>query len=306
MSDAVNWVLGGAHFELVSRALVLVLLVGAIVVLWEFIRYLRALRAERELSRRLTMQQVYGSANDPRYADQRAWTAPRSSAFARVMRRAVHAAGVVSILLVLAVLAAMPFLGSWLESQDHLEKADYIVPLPGGDERFVKAADLYKAGFAPRVLASQEPGSASDQALRALERAGVPRGSIDTLALASPSIADTAEALKRFADGRKFKAILVTSGIQTLRTKVMFEDVVPRARFLVVSASARDREQPWWHNQDSAIRTITEASELARYWVASSLRTLQTEPDIPAPPAQASAPNKPADNVGAGTVGQRP
>ncbi len=210
--------------------------------------------------------------------------------------------------LALAAAVTLPFLGGWLESQGHPEKADYIVPLPGDDGRLIKAAELYKQGFAPRILLSREQRASGDfyaSQLRVLEREGVPGTSVVPFGSAQTAIADTADALRTFAEGRKIKAIVVASGIQSLRTRVIFEDVVPRGRFIVVSAPDASVERPWWSSQELAIRTVLEATQLAQYWIGSHVRS-PAEPETPAPEpksSQASTPNASAQNPG--TDGRR-
>ena len=248
MADALNWVFEGARYELVIKALTLVLLVGLAVALWELIRYLRTLRLERDLARRLTMQQVYGSAHDPRYAAEPARSARRSGLLSRLVRGTVQTVGLLTILILAGAAAAMPFLGTWLERQDYLEKADYIVPLPGDDLRLVKAAELYKQGFAPRVLVAGAAPSSPDAPLAVLEKAGVPRASTVRLSLQPLTVAGTAEAVKTFADGRRMKVIVVAPAIKSLRTKVVFEDAAPRARFIVVAPPDGTIERPWWNS----------------------------------------------------------
>jgi len=299
MGDAFHWLLGGAHYDLLIRALVLALLAGALIALWEIVRYVRTMRLERDLAYRLTMQQVYGSANDPRYAAAPQGREPRPGVLARSFRRVVHAVGLLSIVVMLAAALAMPFLGTWLERQDHPEKADYIMPLPGDEQRLIKAAELYKAGFAPRILVSETGSAPAEVQLNALEKAGVPLAAIAPLTPASESLADTAESLKAYAGPRKFKAIVVGSGIQSLRTKLVFEDVAPRARVLVVSPSEPDDGQPWWHTEESAFKTIAEASQLARYWLASKLPSSHGGSETPAAPALAGSSAKPVESVGA-------
>jgi uncharacterized SAM-binding protein YcdF (DUF218 family) len=316
MADALNWVFEAARFELITKALTLVLLVGGALALWEIIRYVRTLRIERDLARRLTIREVYGSSNDPRYAAWSSRGVPRQGMFGRAVRWTVQAVGVLSIVILVTAAAAMPFLGTWLESQDYLEKADYIVPLPGDDQRLLTAAELYKQGFAPRILLSHElpppAGSPStdtyESQLRVLEKEGVPRASTASLGSNQATIVDTAEALKTLVEGRRAKVIVVASGIQSLRTKVIFEDVVPRARFIVVSPADGGVERPWWNSQESALRTIAEATQLAHYWIGSSLRALQTElATLSRDPksSQASTSNKPAESLGSRTDGRR-
>jgi uncharacterized SAM-binding protein YcdF (DUF218 family) len=295
MADVINWVFEAAHFEMLTKALTLVLLVSSAFVLWEIVRYLRTLRLEREFAWRLTMQQVYGT-NDPRYADWQSHAAPRRGVFGRAVRKTVQAVGVLSILIGLAAAVTLPFLGGWLESQGHPERADYILPLPGDQGRLIKAAELYKQGFAPRILLSREQGASGDvyaSQLRVLEREGVPGTSVVPLGSAQTEIAETADAFRTFAEGRKIKAIVVASGIQSLRTRVIFENVVPRARFIVMSAPDASVERPWWSSQESAIRTVLEATQLAQYWFGSHLRT-PAEPETPAAEPRSSQASTPS------------
>jgi hypothetical protein len=319
MADALNWIAEAARFELAVKLLLLVLLVGAAVALWEVIRYVRTLRLERDLARRLTIRQVYGNANDPRYTAWPSRGPARPSMPVRFVRSTVQAIGVLTILIAIAAAAAMPFLGTWLERPDYLEKADYIVPLPGDNHRLVMATELYKQGFAPRIVLSQKPQSETGSAggdpheaqLRVLEQAGVPRASTVALGTNQTDIADTAEALRRLVEGKRVKVIVVATGIQSLRTRLIFEDVVPRARILVVSPPDGGVERPWWNSQESALRTIAEATQLAHYWIGTGLRTLQTDGETPLPDLksdpkspQASIANKPVESLGSNTDGR--
>ena len=56
--------------------------------------------------------------------------------------------------IVLVFTPAGDWLGDALISVDPLEKADYIVVLGGNDERCVEAANLYREGWAPKVIIS--------------------------------------------------------------------------------------------------------------------------------------------------------
>ncbi len=315
MADALDWVFEAARFELITKALTLVLLAGGAIALWEIIRYVRTLRLERDLARRLALREVYANANDPRYDSLPPRGASRPGMFGRAVRWTVQAVGVLSIVILVTAAAAMPFLGTWLESQDYLEKADYIVPLPGDNRRLLKAAELYKQGFAPSILLSREPSQPAgsptvdpyEAQLRVLEQEGVPGASTESLGSTQATIAGTAEALKTLVEGRRAKVIVVASGIQSLRTKMIFEDAVPRARFIVVSPADGSIERPWWNSQESALRTIAEATQLAHYWIGSSLRGLQTELAALSPDpksSQASSPNKPSESPGVKTDGR--
>ena len=148
MAQAWSAAFDPATLDLAIKAMTLLLLLGATVALWEVIRYMRALRHGRELNHRLTLQRMHDElGNDPRLAA--AVVPVRHGLFGRFVGKSLQAVGVLTVLIVGSAAVAMPFLGTWLEQQDYLEKADYIVPLPGDSQRLFKAAELYKQGFAP-------------------------------------------------------------------------------------------------------------------------------------------------------------
>ena len=313
--------LDAANFDVAIKALTLLLLIGAAAALWEILRYVRALRHERELHSRLTARRIQDELppNDPRVAAVAYRGGP--GRFGRFVRKSMQAVGVLTVLIVATAAAAMPFLGTWLERQDYLEKADYIVPLPGDSQRLLKAADLYKQGFAPRVVLSRAPAAATEQLqklrldagypkvdpdelqLRTLEKAGVPRASTAMVDSNEESITGAAEALKRHAEGRKVRVIVVASGIHALRAKLTFEDALPRSRIIVVSTP--EGGEPWWSTRDSTMRTLGEAVRVAHHWMGSGLRGLQAEPDVrwPAPAGTAA---KPPESLGSGRETRRP
>jgi uncharacterized SAM-binding protein YcdF (DUF218 family) len=212
----------------------------------------------------------------------------------------------VTVVLLVCAAAAAPFLSTWLAQHDDPEKADYIAVLPGDDGRLVKAADLYKQGFAPRILLGGEVASSAADLYETqsalLERQGVPRAFTTRLAPPSVTVAGLAEALRAFAEGRRLRLIVVVPAITSLRTKVVLEDAVPRARFIVVAHDDGTIENPWWNSTESAARTLAEATQLVRYLVVAGVRSLQFEPEtVQAKPAAPSpAPAKPAESLGSG------
>lgn len=300
-----------AYLDLAIKAMVLVLLLGAGAALLELIRYLRVLRYGRELNHRLTLQRVHEEiGNDPRLAA--APPAARPSLFGRAVRKSLQTVGVLTLLIAATAAMAMPFLGPWLEHPDDLEKADYIMPLPGDSRRLFKAAELYKQGYAPRVVLSRGSAAAErigqlridsgypgldfeEWQLRTLEKAGVPRGSVDLVDAGDASLADAAEALRRHLDGRKAKVIVVAAGIHAMRTRLMFSDTLPRARIFVAAAQEGGSE-PWWRSHESALETLGEASRVAHYWFGGGRRS---------EPAAATAGAKPMENVGSGQIAPR-
>ena len=62
--------------------------------------------------------------------------------------------GVLTVIGLIAAALALPLLPRILQVEDTLQKADFILPLAGDWHRLIKTAELYKAGYAPKVVLS--------------------------------------------------------------------------------------------------------------------------------------------------------
>lgn len=209
----------------------------------------------------------------------------------RFIRITLQAIGLIAVVVVVTAAVMLPFLGAWLQPQDTPERAEYIVVLGGDEHRHIKAAEIYKQGFAPTVLISNDrvpPKSRLQQAIielgypnvhpleirrRIIEHFGVPRSAIGSFGDGSVSTLEEAEAFKKFVNGRPVTAILVTSPFHARRAKLTFESVMPKARFLIVSPPEGTIDGRWWRDQQSAIWTGLEAMKLAYFWLGGAFRT---------------------------------
>ena len=70
----------------------------------------------------------------------------------RLTRLILQTTGLLTILALITGIGAFLALGPWLQYQNKPEKADIIFPLGGEGDRLIKAAELYKQGFAPKIL----------------------------------------------------------------------------------------------------------------------------------------------------------
>ncbi len=303
-----------AYLEIAIKAMLLLLVLGGCVAVFELIRYLRALRHGRELNHRLVVRRAQEEmGNDPRLAAP-APVPARPGILVRMVGRSIHTVGIIAILIVALAAFAVPFLGPWLEHQDDLERADAIVPLPGDPRRLARAAELYKQGYAPRVLLGKDvtgfnrieamQADAGDPAtdftglqLRALERAGVPRESIDLADMGSGTAA-AADAVRRQFGDRKARVIVVATGIHAMRARLAFEQALPRARVMVATVPD-DGSDPWWSSHDSAVETIAEASRVAHLWLRGG------DVSAAAPPPHTGAPPSP-ESTGSNPDAARP
>ena len=171
----------------------------------------------------------------------------------------------------------------WLNNPDPPVRADAIVVLSGRYERSMYAADLYRQGFAPLVVLSEEVPNSSSRRLeemrmrlpgtleihrRVLQTKGVPADKIEVLG--KPSLSTSDEAIQIAARfGRSGRRILVvTSPSHILRSKfVIARALEGRGVALAVCATPYEEfPDPWWRSQDAARDVLLEWAKLAFYF----------------------------------------
>jgi uncharacterized SAM-binding protein YcdF (DUF218 family) len=151
--------------------------------------------------------------------------------------------------------------------EDPLERSDAIIVL-GDDfyaDRATLAAQLYRQGFAPVVVASGKqvrPGaSIAELMAHDLFERGIPKDKIRRFPQSADSTAGEARALERFSSANKWrKVILVTSNYDTRRARYIFRRVFPETISVAV-AGAQDAEfDPlhWYEKRNSIKRFILE------------------------------------------------
>ncbi|MGH9774663.1 MAG: YdcF family protein [Candidatus Acidiferrales bacterium] len=149
--------------------------------------------------------------------------------------------------------------GNFWIVEDAPEHADVIVML-GDDnfagERAARAAELYHAGWAPRVVASGRQlrpyAGIAELEERDLEQLGVPQG---TIVVFSHRANDTLEECSGLGDllskNNWRKVLLVTSNFHTRRARYICERVLPPGTDLRVIA-AKDSDfnaDAWWETR---------------------------------------------------------
>ncbi len=161
-------------------------------------------------------------------------TAPR-----RLRRLLARTVVLLFVLLVFASAWFVPRAGRFLIVEDPLAKSDAIVVLAGSRvERWLEAVDLYRDGWAPRVVLSPghvEPAEAllrergipfpsdAELARDAMARLNVPATAVSILPHDLDNTAQEAEAVHRTAVTRGWRqVIIVTSKYHTRRTAFAF------------------------------------------------------------------------------------
>lgn len=144
-------------------------------------------------------------------------------------------------------------------------KADVIIVLGGGaKERPERAAELYKAGAAPRIVVSGEGDDVIN--LHLLLAAGVPAKAI-TLESKSRTTKENAElSVKLLRSGQAHSAIIVTSWYHSRRALKTFEHEAPELKFFSrPSYYAYETEN--WQKLGIAKRIRLEFLKLPGYWI---------------------------------------
>jgi uncharacterized SAM-binding protein YcdF (DUF218 family) len=148
--------------------------------------------------------------------------------------------------------------GFWVVDESP-KPSDAIVMLSDDNyqgDRAARAAELYKAGWAPRVIASgrllRSYAGVAELEQHDLQSHGVPEGAIVKLAAADLNTREECAGIGQFAYSRGWKRILlVTSNYHTRRARYICSRVMQPGTTLVVSA-ARDADydpDTWWHTR---------------------------------------------------------
>lgn len=172
-----------------------------------------------------------------------------------------------SKVLVVATLVALPalthsvwmaWMGAWLVHSDAPFHADVIVVLAGDPygHRILKAAELVKSGFAPRVLVSGPPGfydlHESDLAIPFVVRHGFPANwFIPAPHNAHSTEAEGHELLPQLIKLHAHRVIVVTSDYHTARAWRVLSADWPGIEIRMVTAPDEFfTAGGWWHNRE--------------------------------------------------------
>lgn len=200
--------------------------------------------------------------------------------------------------IILAFLAAAIFifknLGNWLVKSDETQKADLIFILLGPvPDRALQAYDLYKAGFAGKIVFANEFQYGSEQLKpfgitlentssvfkRTLIQLGVKPEDVEILPQVTSSTQEEAKALREFLKNNpeKKKVLLVTSSYHSRRTTMIFKKALkkpnPGVEIISIPSSYTifDAKQ-WWKQRDSAKMVVLEYVKLLNFMLIERFR----------------------------------
>ena len=181
-----------------------------------------------------------------------------------------------------AVLAAVLCHRPLLEGYARLFRVDEPVPsdalavLLGGPQcRPARAAELYRAGLAPRVLVCSDGGGLPGidretvYTVRRLVALGVPRGAIEVIPTVVTSTKEEAEAVLAAAVAGGMKRVtVVTHAFHTARARWIFRKVFRPSGIDVRIAAATDPtidETNWYRHDESLLVYLNEAFKTVMY-----------------------------------------
>jgi uncharacterized SAM-binding protein YcdF (DUF218 family) len=158
--------------------------------------------------------------------------------------------------------------GGFLIVDDSPRSSDVIVVLDDDydADSAGRAAELFKAGWAPRVVAGGEYlrayASAAELTQKDLVERGVPATSIVRLAYRATDMREEAEALASFAGSHGWKKILlVTANYRTRRVRYILERSLASGTELHVVAARDSNYDPneWWKHRASLKNLLRES-----------------------------------------------
>lgn len=176
--------------------------------------------------------------------------------------------------------------GNYLITEGTLERADAIFVLSGGiPERMLEAVDLYRAGYAPRIVLSKGPAPPYQDVLKALgviapephevnvqiaAKLGISDG---TIVLLDPRVNSTYRELALFRDYSYAQGlhsvILVSSKHHMTRVYKIFQHLTVGKIAAIPRPSHYDVLDPkqWWKNRLMAKRVLYEYPKLANFYL---------------------------------------
>jgi uncharacterized SAM-binding protein YcdF (DUF218 family) len=172
------------------------------------------------------------------------------------------------VFLVAIVAAALPVwfpqMGYSLVVSDPLQKADAITVLGGGDPQRIKVAvSLYNEKWAPVIITLGD--MVPDYMI---EKKGVPPENVFAL-IKGASTFEEAEAVREYAQNKKFSRIIVVTSIyHTRRAGAVYRKVLKDAGVEVVMRPASGgmfKTDKWWTREDDLVFVNSEWVKMLLY-----------------------------------------
>ncbi|HZR69022.1 MAG TPA: YdcF family protein [Burkholderiales bacterium] len=183
------------------------------------------------------------------------------------------------------------YVGGWLSAADAPEKAGAILVLGGDSSRALEAADLYYAGFAPkiylsapmretreRLLASVGVDMPDDESTmrRVLAARGVPPSAVELLARDMVSTVQEASTAAQRLAGVPGPLLIVTSPYHVRRARIVFRAAMPARELRVIGSRYDPIPKDWWTDQTAARNVVLETAKLLYYFAGGRFSAVST------------------------------
>jgi uncharacterized SAM-binding protein YcdF (DUF218 family) len=189
--------------------------------------------------------------------------------------------------------------GNFWVVDDPPAHADAIVVLSDDNyygERAARAAELFKAGWAPRVIASgrnlRAYASIAELIQHDLMDRGVPAGAVVRFPNRAENTREEAAAVSEFVASHGWKrVVVVTSNYHTRRARYIYERLLPAGTSLGVSAAHDSEFDPsgWWRTRLGVKLFVRETGALLlAMWELRHNNVRTTEASL-MPPAERAA-----------------
>jgi uncharacterized SAM-binding protein YcdF (DUF218 family) len=180
--------------------------------------------------------------------------------------------------IVLAAVLHTPLLaalGGYLVKAQAPQHADVAFVLAGDSsgQRILKAAELVREGYAPKVLVSGPAGNYGyyecDLAIPFAEKAGYPPAYFLRFPNTTLSTrAEAAAAVRKLHEMGVHRVLLVTSDYHTRRAGRLFRAAAPDLTFIVVAApSEHFTANGWWHDREGRKTFVIEWMKTVAEWL---------------------------------------
>jgi len=177
-------------------------------------------------------------------------------------------------------------IAAWLVTPDAPRPADAIVVLGADPSRVLEAADLYAAGYAPRILLSNPVREKRFEKLEEvgitfpwfevagrelLRRRGVPDAAIGEFGNRLRSTAHEAASLASEQPGVK-SLLLVTSPYHVFRARLIFQrQLGGDVAVLGIASRYETFPREWWQDAENARNAIMETVKLGFYLIGGRM-----------------------------------
>lgn len=208
-----------------------------------------------------------------------------------------------ALLLYLGYPSLLMEIGRYLLYETPLERADAILVLSGGvntPARLLEAVDLYREGYAKRVIITNEKKpegydqlaargvklpSSAERSLRLLKRLGVPVKSVDIVWEEADSTLSELCHVTAFLQKKPIRSLILVTDPSHSKRASRIMGLLASGTLRVISRPTRYHEfhpDAWWRHRDDLKAVLLEYQKLMNYWlVAAKARVLSAADRLP-------------------------